>query len=324
LAATGQPHGRVLVLIEGSEESGSPHLAPYLDHLSARIGRPDLVICLDSGCATYDRLWVTTSLRGLVNATLRVAVLSEGVHSGHAGGVVPSSFRIARQLLSRIEDEHNGTVLLAAATTTIPPHRRAEIAAVAAEIGEGAAGEFPTLDGLELAGDEVAERIERGTWRPALSVIGADGLPRVADAGNVLLPETILKLSLRLPPNADAAAAAAALRDALLAEPPSGAHVSVEIDAPADGWDSPEQQPWLAGAVESASLARFGAPARSLGLGGSIPFMATLGERFPGTQFLATGVLGPQSNAHGPNEFLHVPTAKAISCAVADVLAATR
>jgi len=321
LAAAGRPHGRVVAIIEGSEESGSPHLDAYLDHLAPRIGSPGLVICLDSGCTTYDRLWVTSSLRGVLVATLRVDVMDEGVHSGHAGGVVPSPFRIARQLLSRLEDERTGEILLPELTSEIPEHRRAEIGEVAAEFGASAAGAFPTLPGVELAPD-VATRVEAGTWRAALSIIGQDGLPPGPEGGNVALPWVALKLSVRLPPNCDAAAAGQALERALTEDPPSGATVTVELETPAQGWDSPEPAPWLRRVLEASSLDRFGAPPRSLGLGGSIPFMASLGRRFPAAQFLATGVLGPGSNAHGPNEFLHIPTAKALSCSVADVLAA--
>ena len=321
LAAAGRGHGRVVVLIEGSEESGSPHLEAYLDHLAPRIGSPSLVICLDSGCATYDRLWTTTSLRGVLVGTLRVDVLEEGVHSGHAGGIVPSPFRIARQLLSRIEDEDSGEILLEELSSEIPSHRRREIAEVAAEFGASAAGVFPLVRGVVLAGD-VADRLEAGTWRPALSITGQEGLPPVPDGGNVLLPSVTLKLSLRLPPNCDAVAAGASLRHALEASPPNGAKVTVALESPAQGWDSPAPAPWLREALEDASRRRFGAPPRALGLGGSIPFMAALGQRYPEAEFLATGVLGPGSNAHGPNEFLHLPTVKALSCSVADVLAA--
>jgi acetylornithine deacetylase/succinyl-diaminopimelate desuccinylase-like protein len=320
LAATSTPHGRIVLLVEASEESGSPDLEAHLDALAPRIGTPSLVVCLDSGCVTYDRLWVTTSLRGNLVCTVRVDVLDEGVHSGSAGGIVPSSFRILRQLLARIEDAATGDLLLPELATELPEHRRREIAEVAAEFGEAAAGSFPSVGGLELAGADAAERVERGTWRASLAFIGIDGVPAVRDGGNVLRPFTTAKLSVRLPPTVDAALAARALEKALTSAPPSGARVTVEFEEPATGWDAPAPSDWLREALDDASLACFGAPARSMGLGGSIPFMAALGARFPGTQFLATGVLGPQSNAHGPNEFLHVPTAGAVSAVVAHVL----
>jgi acetylornithine deacetylase/succinyl-diaminopimelate desuccinylase-like protein len=321
LAQRGVEHGRILVLIEGSEESGSPDLDAYLDHLAPRLGTPGLVICLDSGCVTYDRLWVTTSLRGTVVGTLRVDVLKNGVHSGQAGGVVPSSFRIARQLLDRIEDDVTGDLLLEELTTEIPSHRRTEIEQVAADFGMEGAGTFPVVEGLELAGATPAERIERGTWRASMAVTAQEGMPDLEDGGNVLRPYTAFKLSIRIPPNADAALAAKALTEALTSEPPHGAHVTFDVPHLAQGWDAPALEGWLAEAVESASLTHFGKRPAGIGLGGSIPFMDALGRRYPGTQFLATGVLGPESNAHGPNEFLHVPTAEAVTCCVADVLA---
>jgi acetylornithine deacetylase/succinyl-diaminopimelate desuccinylase-like protein len=320
LAQRGVAHGRILVLIEGSEESGSPDLDAYLDHLAPRLGTPGLVICLDSGCVTYDRLWVTTSLRGTIVGTLRVEVLKNGVHSGQAGGIVPSSFRVARELLDRIEDDKTGDLLLEELRAEIPSHRLAEIEQVAKSFGMEGAGVFPSVDGLELAGGTPAERIERGTWLASLAVTGQEGMPDLEDGGNVLRPFTTLKLSIRIPPNVDAARAAAALTKALTANPPQGAHVTFDAPHLAQGWDAPPLEDWLAEAVESASLTHFGERPAAIGLGGSIPFMDSLGRRYPATQFLATGVLGPESNAHGPNEFLHVPTAEAVTCCVADVL----
>jgi len=316
------PHGRIVVLIEGSEESGSPDLDPYLDHLADRLRTPGLVICLDSGCVTYDRLWVTTSLRGTIVGTLRVEVLHNGVHSGQAGGIVPSSFQIARQLLSRIEDERTGDLLLEELVADIPEHRLRELAQVADDFGMQGAGVFPTVDGLELLGATPAERIERGTWRGSLEVTGQEGLPDLEAGGNVLRPFTTLKLSIRVPPNIDVTKAAEAVRVALMSNPPQGANVIFDAPHLAQGWDAPALEAWLERAVGSASLAHFGKLPSSVGLGGSIPFLDSLGSRYPGTQFLATGVLGPESNAHGPNEFLHLPTACALACCVADVLAA--
>src|ERR1700690_1896491 len=91
LKAQGVAHARCAILIEACEEGGSFALPFYVDHLAERLGSPSLVVCLDSGCANYDQLWLTTSLRGLTGGALRVEVLSEGVHSGDASGVVPSS-----------------------------------------------------------------------------------------------------------------------------------------------------------------------------------------------------------------------------------------
>jgi acetylornithine deacetylase/succinyl-diaminopimelate desuccinylase-like protein len=295
-----------------------PH---YIGHLADRIGRPSLVIALDSGCANYDQLWCTTSLRGLAGGTLKVEVLSEGVHSGDAGGVVPDSFRIARKLLSRIEDEASGEVLTREFHVEIPGARREQAMAAAAALGKSWYERFPFAAGTRPMINDPAELILNRTWRPALAVIGADGLPPLASAGNVMRPMTALKLSLRLPPTCSAAAAAQELKTLLESDPPSGARVSFEPNWAASGWDAPALAPWLERSMDEASRTYFGAPPAFMGEGGTIPFTNMLGERFPHAQFLVTGVLGPHSNAHGPNEFLHIPTAKRLTCCVAKVIA---
>jgi acetylornithine deacetylase/succinyl-diaminopimelate desuccinylase-like protein len=317
--AAGFPHARCLVLIEASEESGSIDLPAHVEALAERIGTPSLVICLDSGCLDYDRLWVTTSLRGLIGGRLGVDILDEGVHSGDASGVVPSSFRIARQLLSRIEDADTGEVLLPEAHVEIPLDRVEEARDTAGAVAAVATG-FPFVDG---AGPMVADPVEQllaRTWRPALSIVGADGFPPPGRAGNVLRPRTELQLSLRLPPTADADAAGAALHDRLTADPPYGARVTFCPDTGAAGWNAPPLAPWLAASLRQASIDTFGSPARAFGEGGSIPFMGMLGERFPAAQFVVTGTLGPGTNAHGPNEYLHLPTAERLSAVLTYVL----
>ncbi|MXZ29730.1 MAG: M20/M25/M40 family metallo-hydrolase [Acidimicrobiia bacterium] len=317
--AAGGRHSRCMLLIEASEESGSPDLAAHLGALGERLGDVSLLICLDSGCADYDTLWLTTSLRGLVEATLRVDVINEGWHSGMAGGLVPSSFRLARILLERIEEADTGGIRLEAAQVEVPPHRRAEAAAMAELLG-GTGEDFGLVGDLQLMETHPAAGLLARTWGAALAVTGADGLPATASAGNVLRPYTALKLSLRLPPTADAAAAAAELRDTLLADPPLQASVTVAgVDA-ADGWDAPDLAPWLAEALQHATRARFGRPLQLYGEGGSIPFLAALAEMFPQAQFVVTGVLGPESNAHGPNEFLHLSYAEKLTCCMAEVL----
>jgi acetylornithine deacetylase/succinyl-diaminopimelate desuccinylase-like protein len=320
LRAAGGRHARCLVIIEGSEESGSPDLGPTLDLLSQRIGTPSLVIALDSGCPTYDRLWRTTSLRGLVGGTLTVKVLDEGVHSGDAGGVVPSSFRIARNLISRVEDETNGEILLDELRVPVPWSVVEEARSVAATVGESVVRDYPTVDGLELAGSDTADRILRRTWEPALAVTGADGFPTLKAAGNVLRPFTSFRLSFRLPPTCDSEIAAEAVTRALTTDPPSGAEVTFETDGLADGWAAPPLREWLTDALDEASLGCFGLPAAGIGEGGTIPFMAMLGSRMPEAQIVATGVLGPGSNAHGPNEFLDIDTAVKLVAAIGVVL----
>jgi acetylornithine deacetylase/succinyl-diaminopimelate desuccinylase-like protein len=317
--AAGGAHTRCVVLIEASEESGSPDLPAHLDALGDRLGEPSLVVALDSWCGDWDHLWITTSLRGVLDMVLRVEVLTEGVHSGSAGGVVPSSFRILRSLLSRIEDERSGELLLRELHVDIPDQRLRQITATAPGLGD-LADRFP------LAGDTRPERpsteqmLVARTWQPALEVVGIEGAPPPAEAGNVLRPSTAVKLSVRVPPTADPVAAAEAIERRLTADPPYDALVTVVPGSAEPGWHAPPEVPWLARTIDSASRAAFGQPARSLGEGGTIPFMGMLGRQFPQAQFVITGVLGPESNAHGPNEFLHLPTARRVTTAVAHIL----
>jgi len=312
-------HTRLVVLIEASEESGSPDLPAHVEALADRIGSPSLVVCLDSGCIDYDRMWVTTSLRGMATATVRVDIVEEGLHSGDVSGMVPSTFRIARALLSRAEDERTGEVTLDAVDVDIPADRLAQAEETAAEIGP-ISDRYPFVEGAGPATQDPADQLLARTWRAALSIVGADGLPPTGRAGNVLRPSTSLKLSLRVPPTADAAAAAAEMAAVLTAEPPYGARVTVTDVESGPGWNAPALAPWLETALDDASTHAFGQPARLFGEGGSIPFMGMLGERFPDAQFVITGVLGPDANAHGPNEYLHLPTARRLTLAVADLL----
>jgi acetylornithine deacetylase/succinyl-diaminopimelate desuccinylase-like protein len=309
------------LVIEGCEESGSYDLPAYIEHLSERIGSPSLVVCLDSGAGNYEQLWVTTSLRGMAAGTLHVDILTEGVHSGMASGIVPSSFRIARQLLSRLEDEQSGRILPRELQAEIPEQRREQLAAVAEALGEGVHSAFPWVEGASPMGEAPLERLLRRNWEFALAVTGAGGLPELGSAGNVLRPCTSLKLSMRLPPTLDGEAATERVREILESDPPYGARVRFEPEAAATGWNAPELAPWLDRACQKASQSVWGKPAMYMGEGGTIPSLAMLGESFPEAQFLITGVLGPKSNAHGPNEFLHLPYASQLTTVVAGVLA---
>jgi len=322
LQAQAVSHPRCVALIETSEESGSPDLPAYMQALSPRIGTPDLVIGLDSGCGDYERLWSTASLRGMVGGTLRVSVLSEGVHSGDASGVVPSSFRIARQLLSRIEDESTGKILPIAFHAEIPEERQRQAAQAAQILGRGIVEKFPFHGATQALAKDLTQLVLNRAWRPTLSITGADGLPPLASAGNVLRPSTALKLSLRLPPSVDATAAAQTLKQILEADPPHQATVSFDIEQAATGWSAPPLAPWLEKALNQASQHHYEKAAGFIGEGVTIPFMSMLGQQYPQAQFVITGVLGPHSNAHGPNEFLHLDYAMRLTCCVAEVLAA--
>jgi len=319
LQEQGIAHARCVVLIEACEESGSYDLPFYIEHLHQRIGTPSLVVCLDSGAGNYEQLWLTVSLRGMINGQLAATVLREGVHSGAASGVVPSSFRVLRQLLARIEDTESGSMLLPQFHAEIPPDRLQQVQGVAEAMGDAVWQDYPFLPGMEPMGADNVERILNRTWRPTLSVTGAAGLPALEAAGNVLRPATTLALSVRLPPTTDSAAALAALKQTLETDPPYAARVSFNGSA-ANGWNAPSLAPWLAESLERASQATFARPFMCMGEGGSIPFMGMLGEAFPEAQFMITGVLGPQSNAHGPNEFLDIAFARRLTACVAQVL----
>jgi acetylornithine deacetylase/succinyl-diaminopimelate desuccinylase-like protein len=317
----GVPHARAVILIEASEESGSPDLEHHIEALGDRLGTPSLVVCLDAECGNYDQLWCTTSLRGNLVGDLIIEGLTEGVHSGAGTGIAPSVFRIARTLFARVESDVTGDLLVDELSVPIPPARIDQARAAAAVLGDQIAGKLPFVPGARALSDSPVELVINNTWRPTLAVTGAAGLPDMENAGNVLLPRVEFKLSFRLPPSADAEAAAAAVKNRLEANPPYGVRVRFEVGSSLAGWDAPPVAAWLEASMHEASRATFGRDAMYLGTGGSIPFIGMLGERFPETQFLVTGVLGPHANAHGPNEFLHLDCAKNVTLCVAKVIA---
>lgn len=321
LQQQGIKHPRCVIVIEGCEESGSYDLPYYIEHLRDRIGIPKLVVCLDSGCMNYEQLWCTTSLRGVVSGTLTVNVLTEGIHSGAGTGVVSSSFRILRQLLSRIEDEKTGEILLADLHVDIPKNRIDEAKHTASELSSEFYAEFPLINGMQPVTKDVTELILNRTWRPTLAVTGIGGVPAIENAGNVLRPKTSAKLSFRLPPTCNPQKATAAIKSMLEKDPPYSATVTFNADEPGTGWNAPVVADWLLQAADEASRLFYdNKPVQFFGEGGTIPFMGLLGDLFPKAQFLIVGVLGPKSNAHGPNEFLHIPMAKNLTACVSYVL----
>lgn len=313
-------HPRIVILIEFCEESGSPDLPFYVNQQKQLIGSPDLVICLDSGTGNYDQFWLTTSLRGLIGCTLRVDILKEGIHSGGGSGIVPSSFRIARKILSRLEDENTGVIKPNEFSVSIPNERILQANETISTLGDDFIGAFPWIENSYPVLNDSVELLLNNTWRPMVSITGAEGLPALKDSGNVLRPYTALKLSLRLPPTLDAEKVKSELQNILLTDPPYGAKVSLEFEEPATGWNAPPLRPWLEKAVQDASQSVYGKKALYMGEGGTIPFMGMLGDAFPEAQFVITGVLGPQSNAHGPNEFLHIPYAEKLTESVISIV----
>ncbi|HEU5162080.1 MAG TPA: M20/M25/M40 family metallo-hydrolase, partial [Thermoanaerobaculia bacterium] len=317
-------HPRLVAMIESTEESGSFDLPWYVDYLKDRIGTPDLIVCLDSGCGNYDQMWLTNSLRGVITGNLRVRILREGIHSGDGGGVIASTFRIIRIILDRLEDAETGTVKPKWMYVDIPEQVMESVRRSATILGDDIWSKFPFVEGAEPMSKDPLELVLNRTWRPAVAYVGAQGLPDVLQAGNVLRPETVIKLSIRTPPTLDAIEAEKKIGELLTANPPYGAQVTWESDGGAAGWKAPDIEPWLQKALDTASQTHYGKPTAGMGEGGSIPFMGMLHAKFPKAQFVVTGVLGPYSNAHGPNEFLDVPTVKKLTACIADVIAATK
>ncbi|MFZ2492805.1 MAG: M20 family metallopeptidase [Thermoanaerobaculia bacterium] len=317
-------HARIVVLIECCEESGSVDLPYYIEALADRIGTPRLIICLDSGCGNYEQLWMTTSLRGSLVGNLTVEILTEGVHSGDATGIVPSSMRILRVVLDRLEDAKTGEIIPKWLHVEIPEHVRAQIAETARVLGDETWNKFPFVDGAVPVTKDPVQALTNRTWKPTLAFTGQEGMPDLVQGGNVLRPKTSLKLSIRIPPSLDARGLEEKLKNLLESDPPYGAKVRFEAEKGGAGWVAPKVSDWLQASVDSASKEHFGKPSMNFGEGGSIPFMGMLGEKFPEAQFVITGVLGPGSNAHGPNEFLHIGYAKKLTACIAQILADER
>ncbi len=312
----GIPHPRCRFLIETCEESGSFDLPPYLDALSEEIGTPDLVVVLDSGAGDYENIWVTESLRGLVAGTLKVEVSSEGVHSGLAGGIIPETFRIARNLISRVEDSSTGEILVPELHVEIDESLRKRAERIVAVLGESVWSEFPMLEGVKPQVTDPVEVVLNGNWRPALAVIGANGFPSTADGGNVLRPFSEFSLSFRIPPGVDSDLALEAIKKVLEANPPHGAKVTFSPFVGADGFRAPPIHPSIDSALNQAAQHLYGENWMPLFEGGTIPFLSMMQNRFPNASFLVTGSMGPDGNAHGPDEKLHVPASENLTLAI--------
>lgn len=316
------PHARCVVIIEACEESGSTDLPFYLTQLKEHIGNPNLVICLDTGCGNYEQMWSSTSLRGIVAGKLTIETLTNGIHSGTGSGIIPSTFMILRQLLNRIEDPNTGKVILKDLMVDIPENRIEEARKTAQTVRDIFFNTFPFLPGVKSITDDIAELLLNQTWRPQLSITGMDGLPPTENAGNVTVAHVTASISIRVPPTCNVEKATQTLKKILESDPPYKANVTFNPDTPGSGWEAPKLEAWLEKANDKASMQFYNKPAAYFGEGGSIPFMGMLGKMYPSAQFLITGVLGPKSNAHGPNEFLHIPMVKRITGCVVSVLAA--
>jgi len=320
LQKAGIPHAHITVVIEAAEESGSDDLPHWIDKIRGDIGDIDLVLCLDSGAATYDRLWLTNSLRGTMNVVLKIETLTVAMHSGLGGGVVPDVNRILRVLLDRLEDSATGEIKVKSMHVPLPESARVCLEALNDIPRADFMKQYPFLPGVHAEPDGTnADLTRRTTWMPSITLVGYDGVPEVAKGGNVLRTAVSVKLSCRLPPGASPAAVGKEIKALLEADVPHGAHVTVTLSTGASaGWTPKELQPWLVQSLNKSSTEVWGKGFGAYGIGGAIPFMTMLGEMFPRAQFVVTGVLGPESNAHGPNEFLHVDFGKGVTrCVIA-------
>ena len=319
LQEQGIPHPTCRFLIETGEESGSPDLELYLDELKVHLGIPDLVIILDTGGMDYDRLWITQSLRGIVAGTLSVKVSSVGVHSGHGSGVMPSSFRLARQLLSRIEDEETGEILPKWLHTEVSDEMKETCAHIVNMKGDELKN-FPLLEGVKKQVEDPLDIFIAMNLKPSLSVIGAAGIPPIESAGNVLRTNTDLKISIRTPPGIDATLVSEKVQELLESNSPNGAHVTAEMTEVANGFLSPKLPDSVSSDLEEACKKFYGNPFMDLYIGGTIPVMAMLQARYADSKFIITGAGGPGGNAHGPDEKLHIPTAKKVTKCMSSVV----
>ena len=322
LQEQGVPYPRSHFLIETCEESGSYDLPPYLELLTEDLGEPDLIVVLDSGGPDYEHIWVTEALRGLVAGNLSVKVSNEGVHSGMSGGVIPSSFRIQRMLLDRVEDSKTGEILVPEMHVEISDKVRKEAEELGNLLGDELWSQLPVVDTLRPQNEGVAEILLDMNWRPAMSVIGANGMPPTQTAGNVLRTHTDLKLSFRIPPGVNSEIIDSIVKETLENNPPYGSKVEYTPDAAADGFHAPAMDGKIADALSSASLHITGLPPMATWVGGTIPFMAMMQKKYPSAQFFCTGTGGPGNNAHGPDEKLHIPSSKRLTAVLSATIAA--
>jgi acetylornithine deacetylase/succinyl-diaminopimelate desuccinylase-like protein len=316
----GQPHGRVVIVIEGSEESGSPHLIHYINKLNHRIGVPDLMICLDSGAKDYETLWITTSLRGVANLDLTVEVLEEAVHSGVGTGIAPDSFMIIRNLLDRVENSETGKIV-DLFHVNIPSSRIEDAKKLAAIKSESILGQVKLVPGAKPVTEDVAELILNNTWRPTLCVTGAGGLPAYSTAGNILRATTTVRLSMRIPPGLDADKALDDLENILKINAPFNCKITLSNKAAGNGWNNKDLSKKLSDSLLRTSNKLWGKDYYNFGEGGSIPFIKQLADSFKSCEILVIGVLGPNSNAHSCNEGLNIDYCKNITSTVAHTIA---
>lgn len=316
----GLPHNRIVLYFETDEESGSADLIHFLNQRKSQIGEPSLVICLDSGCCDYEHMCLTTTLRGVFNFNLRVDVGLEGVHSGASSGILPDSFRILRDVIDQFECSKTGK-LPSDLYVNIPPDKYTQAYELISEMNGKIDFEFPFVDGVKPVEDDGFKQYINRIWNPTLTAVGTDGIPHISNAGNVLRPYTTLALSLRLPPSLSKEEAVKTVREFFSkVQVPHNGKLTLTEGSSGQGFNCPAYDPKLKAVIDEAGELFFGTKVLYYGEGGSIPFINELAYMFPKSQFIVTGVLGPKSNAHGPNEFLHLPYMKKLILSLSKVL----
>lgn len=317
---TGGKHGKIIIAVEGDEESGSADLIYYLKKLESRIGQPDLMICMDSGCMDYDSLWITTSLRGYLEFTLTVECLKENVHSGSGSGIAPDSFNIIRSLLDRLDDKSH-SVLIDIFHVVIPEHNIQEAKKLANLKKDSIVKDsVKLLPNVKPLSDDYSEIILNNTWRPTLVITGFTGFPQTEIAGNVLRNKTTCRVAIRLPPTANAKSIETKCREIMTSNPPFNCKITLSNVEAGYGWAAKELPDVLKDSFNKSSKTLFGREFFCFGEGGSIGFIHDLGELYPDCQMLVTGVLGPKTNAHCPNECLNIDYTEKITVALAHTI----
>ena len=314
------PHPNIQILIECSEESGSIDLPYYIDKYISKIINPDLVICLDSGCGNYEQLWLTTSLRGMITGVLEVAVLTEGMHSGMAAGIVPSAMQIMQQQLANVTIPGSTTLAIPALNAVIPKIRQQQIITTANILKDSVYSDFSFVKDVQPLHSSHAELLSKQTWQNAYEIIGIDGLPGIEEAGNVHPAAIAAKISIRTPPTCNTTKALPELIKSLTTKPPFNSKVSFTPLENSDGWHANYATDKLTAIINESSNKFFQQDCAYMGEGGSIPLINFLQNKFPETDFLITGILGPHANAHGPNEFLHLGAVKKLSSCLSYIL----
>ncbi len=318
LEVSGKSHPRICGLFETDEESGSTDLAQYINMLKDRVGSPAFICILDLFATDFSRVWITQSLRGIVGLIVKVSVLSAPSHSGVASGIVPSSFRIMRALLDRLEDSRTGEVLIKSMHSPIPGYILDMAKDISAEYDPRTG--FKYHAGTQSAQPDAYTALIAGTWKPTLSVLGADGLPPTATASGLVRSSTSLKLSFRIPPGVNARAALDDTIRALTTDVPYNATVEISQASASEGFCAPEWPQWLRQSSEKITRNLFGTSVGSVLCGASIGTLPAFQAAFPGAPFINTGALGPDSGAHAANEWLDLAYVEKLTEWVAEVV----